>query len=1189
MSKESTPLPTGVTAKDSAQEAEKAPLQGTSPAGPSDSNKQGGGGNADEACFQEPIHLLRPSQDHRSLVAEPSAMQRLRALGPVSVLAVIGNQRGGKSTLMNLLHGRRLQGFQMGHYMDPQTFGLWIWPKPHPRKPGTSIILVDSEGLDSPHVPQHYNWLISAVTLLMSDVFMYQTKGSIEQSAADRLDMILKVAEQLQNAGKGEDGRAARGNFIWLLRDHQLQMKRTPREELMDMLDPVQVRSLKRVFDDFDCVPLPRPAKDDLLKTLDQQSFGDLSPDFREEFVCFERRLLQLLDEPRNFFGSGLTGAGLAEVLSQYLAAIQQQKGVLADICQMPTQRELLRQLASKRAVKSGIDRYEQQLRKAGVRGPEASSRLPIKPLELLASHESARDAAIEAFLHEAASGGLEDDEAREAQHSLEEQLACWGAGLEVADVGKDLEGKMLVDVDIGEVPPIVRTTRLQGGLLLELWTENAKRAKVAYDGWLSEFCGSSSSLTSLEDHYNKLTDAVAAAEESRIGPWGALHAAGVAGREQRQLLLNVARQGDRIVLKHIEDSEAQSQKMFSGQLDALRTEQVEERSKAIDAALQTASGEAQRLVEAADVRQEAVAADLRGALKAAEANREAADSALEARLVQRLEDLERRLAQAVTAAEQEVADRKAAIDDHAKHMQSELATAQERWQTVRHQDQQAEKARTERWETLREQDLQAEKERADRWEALRLEDQQGNKMRADQASAEVSKLQGSLAHLEEECGRLVQATRQLSETQHGLQETCNGHDHLLKKQQGDCGELMQTAAQLTESQRILREMSEGHEKILKQQQDECSKLTEAVTRSTETQHGLQEKCECHENMLKKEQEECRRLAEAMTELTEGQRVIQKTCEGHETMLKQQINDCGQVIETSAQLTETQRVLREQSEGHATLLTELRNDCTQCSQKTSDLCEAQSVLREKGDGHEEQLRQQQDVCRQLRESLCSLQESCESQQAALKLREDDSVRISESIPKLEEGQQAVKVLLKQLGEALQKHDQLLKQRGDDCGRLLEAVSRLEDGQGSFSEKDVQTALAPVREQLASLEQKASENSGMLETRLDANIARSQQRVEQRLEVRLTEVRQDLGKDFQWVKEALESERERIGKLNDQLWSCMEDRERINNFMKNSDLDSMWESFAQLASRLSDVQFTVDDFIFRQNGCRAPGK
>ena len=36
-------------------------------------------------------------------------------------------------------------------------------------------------------------------------------QGSIEQSAADRLDMILKVAEQLQKSGKAESTKGLAG------------------------------------------------------------------------------------------------------------------------------------------------------------------------------------------------------------------------------------------------------------------------------------------------------------------------------------------------------------------------------------------------------------------------------------------------------------------------------------------------------------------------------------------------------------------------------------------------------------------------------------------------------------------------------------------------------------------------------------------------------------------------------------------------------------------------------------------------------------------------------------------------------------------------------------------------------------------------------------------------------------------
>ena len=51
-------------------------------------------------------------------------------------------------------------------------------------------------------VPQHYNWLLSAVTLLVSDVFLYQSKGSIEQTTAERLEIVapfhLKVKWKIE-------------------------------------------------------------------------------------------------------------------------------------------------------------------------------------------------------------------------------------------------------------------------------------------------------------------------------------------------------------------------------------------------------------------------------------------------------------------------------------------------------------------------------------------------------------------------------------------------------------------------------------------------------------------------------------------------------------------------------------------------------------------------------------------------------------------------------------------------------------------------------------------------------------------------------------------------------------------------------------------------------------------------------
>merc|ERR1719421_2005243 len=251
---------------------------------------------------EAPLHILRPRPGYDGFCLDESALRLLEeADQPVTVVSIVGNQRGGKSTLMNLLHSRKTNGFQVGHYLDPQTTGLWCWMRAHPRDASRTVLYVDSEGLDSPHVPQHYNWLLSALTLLITDVYMYQSKGSIEQTTAERLEIILRIAEQLRPDAQPGDSQAA---FFWVLRDHQLQMQHNPKEEMLAKLDAKAARTLTRFFGEYDCVPLPRPAKEEsALQKLDQLEFAELAGDFREEFVVLERRIQDRLRRPPSVRG----------------------------------------------------------------------------------------------------------------------------------------------------------------------------------------------------------------------------------------------------------------------------------------------------------------------------------------------------------------------------------------------------------------------------------------------------------------------------------------------------------------------------------------------------------------------------------------------------------------------------------------------------------------------------------------------------------------------------------------------------------------------------------------------------------------------------------------------------------------------------------------------------------------------
>ncbi len=334
--------------------------------------------------------ILKPDQAHARLVPVEETYRKLEELnGTLTVCSVVGTQRGGKSTLLNLLHSRSMKdGFAMGHYMDPQTAGLWMMLRPHPRKENHHILFLDTEGLDSPHVAPFYNWSLAALALLISDVFIYQSKGSIDQNAIDQLDVILRVAEQLRgdwspSADAQEGKKKDTGNtFMWLLRDHHLTMRSAPKEEMLEKLDASATRTLRRCFEEYDCFPLPAPLSDAAaLREMDKKSFDDLAGPFKEEFVVLERRLLERLRQTRILGGVEVTGKMVATLLRKYSEAVTEKKGAIGDIAALPTQRQMLLRMAGEKALQSALKHYAIKLRDA------AKSNFPVDLPDLVGLH----------------------------------------------------------------------------------------------------------------------------------------------------------------------------------------------------------------------------------------------------------------------------------------------------------------------------------------------------------------------------------------------------------------------------------------------------------------------------------------------------------------------------------------------------------------------------------------------------------------------------------------------------------------------------------------------------------------------------------------------------------------------------------------------------------------------------------
>ena len=188
--------------------------------------------------MERPVHLVKPERQHQGFSCISEAIKLLKNISePVTVVSLVGSQRGGKSSLLNLLYDRKTglqNGFGVGHEMDAKTHGLWMWIKHNDKNPGSYILYLDTEGLDSIEAEPFYNWSISALSLLISDLYMYQSKSSIDKSTIDTLAMILSVSQQLRGGGEVEQTEMlgesdTPSTFLWILRDHQLKFKGLPK------------------------------------------------------------------------------------------------------------------------------------------------------------------------------------------------------------------------------------------------------------------------------------------------------------------------------------------------------------------------------------------------------------------------------------------------------------------------------------------------------------------------------------------------------------------------------------------------------------------------------------------------------------------------------------------------------------------------------------------------------------------------------------------------------------------------------------------------------------------------------------------------------------------------------------------------------------------------------------------------
>nr|XP_042135966.1 guanylate-binding protein 1-like isoform X2 [Peromyscus maniculatus bairdii] len=326
---------------------------------------------ASEIHMPGPVCLIENSD--QQLVANQEALEILSAIKqPVVVVAIVGLYRTGKSYLMNKLAGKQ-NGFSLGSTVQSHTKGIWMWCVPHSQKPGHTLVLLDTEGLEDIGKGDNQNdcWIF-ALSVLLSSTFIYNSIRTINQQAMGQLHYVTELTDLIKSKSSPEDSGIADSaifvgffpTFVWTLRDFHLELELngnpiTPDEYLESSL---------------------------LLKT-ETVAEEELSEDFVEQVAKFTSYIFSSSGVKTLSGGIKVNGPRLQSLVLTYVNAIRS-----GELPCMENAVLTLAQIENSVAVQKAIEHYEEQMNQ--------KVQLPTETLqELLDLHRPIERESIKVFM----------------------------------------------------------------------------------------------------------------------------------------------------------------------------------------------------------------------------------------------------------------------------------------------------------------------------------------------------------------------------------------------------------------------------------------------------------------------------------------------------------------------------------------------------------------------------------------------------------------------------------------------------------------------------------------------------------------------------------------------------------------------------------------------------------------------
>ncbi|XP_031436604.1 guanylate-binding protein 1-like [Clupea harengus] len=364
-------------------------------------------------AMKAPVCLIDNGTDGRLRVQQGALKILEQIQQPVVVVAVVGLYRTGKSYLMNRLAGAQT-GFALGSTIESKTKGIWMWCVPHPNKAGHTLVLLDTEGLGDVEKgdEKHDTWIF-CLALLLSSTLVYNSLGTIDNIALEKLQFVAELTEHIKVKSSGHDRKTELmlvfPSFVWTVRDFSLELelkgKPITADEYLEnalKLKPVETGSspevkkhnkLRQNLRDFfavrRCFVMERPANKKDMKRMEQLRDSDLESSFVQQAKAFCSYIHHSAQVKAMRGGRGLNGRMLGNLAETYVEAIRSGK-----VPCLESAVESLAAIQNGRAITEALKFYRAEM--------ERKVKFPTETQEALSMiHTAAEKLAISIFINE--------------------------------------------------------------------------------------------------------------------------------------------------------------------------------------------------------------------------------------------------------------------------------------------------------------------------------------------------------------------------------------------------------------------------------------------------------------------------------------------------------------------------------------------------------------------------------------------------------------------------------------------------------------------------------------------------------------------------------------------------------------------------------------------------------------------